>query len=276
MTAATGSAGQPRVQLFSRASSGLIRELSFSDTVWYGVFSGGALFGFVYLFPTPQYVSQGISIPLMLVFTLLYGVVIYFVYAALGSAMPRAGGDYLYETRSLHPLVGFTVPWACQLLFWLTFPPGRGIRAQHLRPGADRAGVQRPGRGLLAGERERRLYRLGRHRRRVLGADRRGPAHLPADPAVCAGAGAVDLDPDHHRPAPRQSRHQFQPRLRPVPEPRPDHRAGGGRGGQGRLSPGRASASATRSSGSPSWRPTFRIRCTRRRACSARSRVRAA
>jgi len=49
MTAATGSAGQPRVQLFSRASSGLIRELSFSDTVWYGVFSGGALFGFVYL-----------------------------------------------------------------------------------------------------------------------------------------------------------------------------------------------------------------------------------
>src|SRR6266702_4135058 len=81
MTATTGSAGQPRVQLFSRASSGLIRELSFSDTVWYGVFSGGALFGFVYLFPTPQYVSQGISIPLMLVFTLLYGVVIYFVYA---------------------------------------------------------------------------------------------------------------------------------------------------------------------------------------------------
>jgi amino acid transporter len=123
MAATTGSAGQPRVQLFSRASSGLIRELSFSDTVWYGVFSGGALFGFVYLFPTPQYLSPGINIPLMLVFTLLYGVIIYFVYAALGSAMPRAGGDYLYETRSLHPLVGFTVPWACQLLFWLTFPP---------------------------------------------------------------------------------------------------------------------------------------------------------
>jgi amino acid transporter len=123
MAAATGSTGQPRVQLFSRASSGLIRELSFSDTVWYGVFSGGALFAFVYLFPTPQFLSPGINIPLMLLFTLLYGVVIYFVYAALGSAMPRAGGDYLYETRSLHPLVGFTVPWACQLLFWLTFPP---------------------------------------------------------------------------------------------------------------------------------------------------------
>jgi APA family basic amino acid/polyamine antiporter len=120
----TGStSGEPRVQLFARASSGLIRELSLTDTVWYGVFSGGALFGFVYLFPTPQYLSPGINIPLMLLLTLLYGVIVYYVYAALGSAMPRAGGDYLYETRSLHPLVGFTVPWACQLLFWLTFPP---------------------------------------------------------------------------------------------------------------------------------------------------------
>ena len=125
MTTNAGSSAdqQPRVQLFSRASSGLIRELSLTDTVWYGVFSGGALFGFVYLFPTPQYVSPGINIPLMLLLTLVYGTVIYFVYAALGSAMPRAGGDYLYESRSLHPLVGFTVPWACQLLFWLTFPP---------------------------------------------------------------------------------------------------------------------------------------------------------
>jgi len=125
VTTTAGSAAEqaPPVKLFARASSGLIRELSLTDTVWYGIFSGGALFAFVYLFPTPQYVSPGINIPLMLVLTLVYGVIIYYVYAALGSAMPRAGGDYIYESRSLHPVVGFTVPWACQLLFWLTFPP---------------------------------------------------------------------------------------------------------------------------------------------------------
>src|SRR6266849_1861780 len=124
-SAAAGAADSDRGRssLFARQSSGLVRELSFSDTAWYGVFASGGLFPFVFLFPMPQFVSPGISIPLMLVFTLLYGVVIYFVYAALGSAMPRAGGDYLYESRSLHPAVGFTVPWACQLLFWLTFPP---------------------------------------------------------------------------------------------------------------------------------------------------------
>lgn len=121
-SAGAADSSASRAPLFARQSSGLLRELSFADTAWYGVFASGGLFPFVFLFPTPQFVSPGISIPLMLVFTLLYGVVIYFVYAALGSAMPRAGGDYLYESRLLHPAVGFTVPWACQLLFWLAFP----------------------------------------------------------------------------------------------------------------------------------------------------------
>ncbi|MDQ6815835.1 MAG: APC family permease [Actinomycetota bacterium] len=115
----TSGQGAP---LFARASSGLVRELTLVDIAWYGIFATGGLFAYVFLFPGPQYASPGISIPLMLVFTLLLGVFVYFVYAALGSAMPRAGGDYLYESRTLHPLIGFTVPWACQLVFWLAFP----------------------------------------------------------------------------------------------------------------------------------------------------------
>lgn len=122
MAATTPGAEAPRTRLFARTSSGLVRDLTLTDAAWYGVFATGGLFGFVFLFPYPQFASPGISIPLMLVFTLLLGVVIYFVYAALGSAMPRAGGDYVYETRTLLPVVGFTVPWACQLLFWLAFP----------------------------------------------------------------------------------------------------------------------------------------------------------
>jgi APA family basic amino acid/polyamine antiporter len=131
-----------RPSLFARQSSGLLRELSFADTAWYGVFSSGGLFAFVFLFPGPQFFSPGISIPLMLVFTLIYGVVIYFVYAGLGSAMPRAGGDYLYESRSLHPAVGFTVPWACQLVFWLAFPAAGAfvVTSFGLEPIAQKAG----------------------------------------------------------------------------------------------------------------------------------------
>ena len=63
--------GSPR---FARASSGLVRELTLVDIAWYGIFATGGLFAFVFLFPGPQYASPGISIPLMLVFTLLLGI----------------------------------------------------------------------------------------------------------------------------------------------------------------------------------------------------------
>jgi amino acid transporter len=116
------AAGRGSAGLFARQSSGLIREFSLADVAWYGVFSTGGAFGLVYLFPTPQFASPGISIFLTVLLGLAYAVVVFFVYASLGSAMPRAGGDYLFESRSLHPAVGFTVPWACQLLFWLAFP----------------------------------------------------------------------------------------------------------------------------------------------------------
>ena len=127
-----------------------------------GSLATGGLFGYVFLFPTPQFVSPGISIPLMLVATLLLGVVVYFVYAALGSAMPRAGGDYLYESRTLHPLVGFTVPWACQLLFWLAFPAVRGLCGDHLRARADLPGVRSHGSGELAAHRDGDVHRRPR------------------------------------------------------------------------------------------------------------------
>jgi amino acid transporter len=122
MATAVAKGGEGDVTAFARQSSGLVRDLTLGDAAWYGVFSSGGLFGFVFLFPYPQFASPGIYVPLMLLLTLLFGVVVYFVYAALGSAMPRAGGDYLFESRTLHPLIGFVVPWACQLLFWLAFP----------------------------------------------------------------------------------------------------------------------------------------------------------
>src|SRR3954454_6050243 len=110
---------QPR---FARASSGLVRELSIRDTAVYGVLSTGAIYGVLYLFPTPQGVSAGVNIPLMLVLGFLFSVMTYYVYAQLGAAMPRAGGDYLYESRGLPSSVGFVGPWACQVLFGLAFP----------------------------------------------------------------------------------------------------------------------------------------------------------
>ena len=52
----------PNSPRFARASSGLVRELTLVDIAWYGIFSTGGPFGYVYLFPTPQFVSPGLSI----------------------------------------------------------------------------------------------------------------------------------------------------------------------------------------------------------------------
>jgi amino acid transporter len=131
---------QPR---FARASSGLVRELSIADVGAFGILATGALFGVIYLFPVPQGVSTGINVPVMLVLAFLFSLLVYYVYAQLGSAMPRAGGDYLYESRALSPSVGFVVPWACQLLFWLAFPSlgAFGVSTLGLVPIADTLGL---------------------------------------------------------------------------------------------------------------------------------------
>jgi amino acid transporter len=139
-TAEEAGEAQPR---FARASSGLVRELSIRDTAAYGILATGAIYGVLYLFPTPQGVSTGINIPVMLILGFLFSVITYYVYAQLGAAMPRAGGDYLYESRGLAPSIGFTVPWACQVLFWLVFPSlgAYGITTLGLVPIADTLGL---------------------------------------------------------------------------------------------------------------------------------------
>jgi amino acid transporter len=142
----TTSAGTSREEAqprFARASSGLVRELSIADTAAFGILATGAVYGVLYLFPTPQGVSTGINIPVMLILGFLFSLLVYYVYAQLGAAMPRAGGDYLYESRALSPAIGFVVPWACQLLFWLVFPSlgAYGVSTLGLVPIADTLGL---------------------------------------------------------------------------------------------------------------------------------------
>jgi basic amino acid/polyamine antiporter, APA family len=113
------SADAPRPRQFTRASSGLVREFSIGDAASYGVISAGATVGFLVLFPFPQASSPGIWVFGTCALAFLVALPIYFVYAGLGSAMPRAGGDYVYESRSLNPFVGFVVPMTCQVLAFL-------------------------------------------------------------------------------------------------------------------------------------------------------------
>src|SRR5262249_43304501 len=50
---------------------------------------------------------------LVMAFTLLW------VYSEFASAMPRAGGDYVFVSRALHPIAGWLMSWSQGL--WLIF-----------------------------------------------------------------------------------------------------------------------------------------------------------
>jgi amino acid transporter len=121
------AAGKTGYGTFTRASSGLVRELSTTDMAWFGIFAAGSVYNFLYIFPGPQAASQGVSLPLLCLFLFLFAVPVFWVYATLGSAMPRAGGDYIYESRTLIPLIGFVIPWVTQILFQLALPAGGGL-----------------------------------------------------------------------------------------------------------------------------------------------------
>src|SRR3954447_4112484 len=115
-TSAAGTRSAP--QVFSRSASGLVRDLSLWDAMWFGVLSSGLFFSIVYFFPYPQYIVPGINTPLMLVIATFLSIPITIVYAGLGSAMPRAGGDYLFQSRGISPLVGFAIPLGWAAMLW--------------------------------------------------------------------------------------------------------------------------------------------------------------
>lgn len=92
--------------LFTRNATGLVREGRTRDAFFYNVmWSGVALtFAFYWLFlgsypGSNPFIGVALAVAVGLPITLLY--------AMLTQVMPRTGGDYVFNSRSLHPAIGF-------------------------------------------------------------------------------------------------------------------------------------------------------------------------
>lgn len=105
--------------VYVRTASGLVRQMSVADAAWYGVLATGGFVTLVYFWPFAHVALGGVSLPLVGVVALILGVPMVVTYAGLGSAMPRSGGDYMYQSRLLHPAVGFAFVMTCACLFWI-------------------------------------------------------------------------------------------------------------------------------------------------------------
>ncbi|GAC1332158.1 MAG: APC family permease [Chloroflexota bacterium] len=107
--------------LFVRNATGLVRSWATFDAFIYSYFSinivslGFFAFAFGYLFPGGNLITAIVISGIFILFEVV-------VYAALISVMPRAGGDYVWQTRVLGGGIGFTLAvtgWVFILWLWV-------------------------------------------------------------------------------------------------------------------------------------------------------------
>ena len=114
------SAGSQETSLFLRKATGLVRSWSVFDAFIYAFFSINLITLGLYIFSQMYYLEGGVMPALI-----ISGIIIIFeviVYAALIAVMPRAGGDYVWQSRILGGGIGFVLAvtgWWFILWLWV-------------------------------------------------------------------------------------------------------------------------------------------------------------
>jgi basic amino acid/polyamine antiporter, APA family len=104
-----------RPKLFTRDATGLVRNASLLDAFLFGLSCSIPFAANFYLYPFYTYILPGADWTVASIIALVFAIPIYIVYAGLGSMMPRAGGDYVFQSRGVHPIwalissIGWTV-----------------------------------------------------------------------------------------------------------------------------------------------------------------------
>lgn len=106
--------------VFTRASSGLVRQVGTGDVLFYGW--GQITLGFIIFTIAAWQFYPGASMELAVALALLGGLAMGVVYAFLTTIYPRSGGEYVFLSRAIHPLVGFIA--SLSFAFWEIFYSG--------------------------------------------------------------------------------------------------------------------------------------------------------
>jgi basic amino acid/polyamine antiporter, APA family len=97
-------------QVFTRRASGLVRVMSPYSAFIYNVLTMGIIFPWTYVWaPTAL---EGSNLILGIVFAFVFELPIALAYVWLATALPRSGGDYVFQSRVFGGGFGFTVVFA--------------------------------------------------------------------------------------------------------------------------------------------------------------------
>ena len=93
--------------LFTRKATGLVREARGSDALFYNVMWASVALAFAFAFLLYGGFYLGSNLLVAAIIAALLGLPGAFLYAMLSQTMPRSGGDYVFNSRALHPSIGF-------------------------------------------------------------------------------------------------------------------------------------------------------------------------
>jgi amino acid transporter len=131
----------PEQMAFARKASGLVRGLSFVDAFGVGFMNQGLTPSMWVMISLGLGVYTGGNLVIAtLLSALLCGIGFSLVWGILGGSMPRSGGEYIYNSRIIHPLIGIAesfgnafvwIMWIYILAPW-TVDPGLTMMFQFL------------------------------------------------------------------------------------------------------------------------------------------------
>jgi amino acid transporter len=124
-TSGEGSSGAFRLgddseRVFIRQATGLTRSMGTRDALLYNTMITTILLGASLSFLWVPYAFPGANLWLGILITGVLGSAMMAVYAMLASAMPRSGGDYVFQSRLIHPSVGVGLILS-GFVIWLAF-----------------------------------------------------------------------------------------------------------------------------------------------------------
>jgi amino acid transporter len=102
-------------KVFVRRASGLVRAIGpWSALIFAFGMPGIFIFGYLGMWGAGLYPQAYMPLGVIMLLILLPVMAVYYL---LGVAMPRSGGEYIYVSRILHPLVGFFTSWIFSIIF---------------------------------------------------------------------------------------------------------------------------------------------------------------
>ncbi len=108
--------------VFRRSASGLMRQFGAFDVLIYNIaWSMLLIDGAAYVYLWGPFAFPGANIPLGMLVVTLWATPQFLAYAMLASAMPRSGGDYVWQSRILQGSIGFATMMlmALSLFLWV-------------------------------------------------------------------------------------------------------------------------------------------------------------